>query len=69
MKTQNVDPSWTVNDVIAKCPETMPVLNAFGVDTCCGGDETLAAAALEAGLDTDRLVTALRDVIAVVASK
>lgn len=69
MKRDNIDPSWTVNEVIAKYPETMPVLNAFGIDTCCGGDESLAAAANEAGLEADRLVAALHRAIASLVSR
>jgi iron-sulfur cluster repair protein YtfE (RIC family) len=54
-----IDPSWTINDVIAKYPETMSVFNSFGLDLCCGADETLSAAAKESELDSDVLISAL----------
>lgn len=65
MKTQTtIDPSWTVNEVIGLYPETVTVFNSFGVDSCCGGDETLEVAAEEAEIDRDSLVSALLDVAA-----
>ena len=65
MKTQTeIDSSWTVNEVIGMYPETVTVFNSFGVDSCCGGDETLEVASEEAEVDRDSLVSALLDVAA-----
>ena len=60
MTTQSIiDSSWTINEVIARNPETISVFNSLGMDTCCGGHESIAAAANEAGLDADAIVSAL----------
>jgi iron-sulfur cluster repair protein YtfE (RIC family) len=31
------DPDLTINEIVAAYPETIPVFNEVGVDTCCGG--------------------------------
>jgi iron-sulfur cluster repair protein YtfE (RIC family) len=50
---------WTVNEVLARHPATLPVFNLFGVDTCCGGEAPLRDAALLARTDLPVLVRAL----------
>jgi regulator of cell morphogenesis and NO signaling len=57
-----IDPSWTINDVIAKYPDTISVFNSFGLDLCCGADEKLSAAAEESAIDSEALMSALLDV-------
>lgn len=59
-----IDPSWTINEVIGMFPETVKVFSAFEMDSCCGGDDTLQAAAAEADVDRDALMAALLDVAA-----
>ena len=54
-----IDPEWTINDLLACAPESAHVLNAFGVDTCCGGGATIAAAAAEAGITAAELTGAI----------
>lgn len=49
----------TVNQVIAYDADLIGVLNAFAVDTCCGGNLTLAQAAQEDGVDLQALLAAL----------
>ena len=51
---------WTVNDVLRHFPEAAPVLNRFGIDTCCGGALPLSDAAAAAGVEARQLVTALQ---------
>lgn len=51
--------SITVNDALAKFPAAMHALNELGVDTCCGGSETLAQAASNAGVPLESLISAL----------
>jgi hypothetical protein len=58
-RTLLANPHATVNDLLADCPRAARVLNAFGVDTCCGGFDTLAEAAVAIGLDVGVLVEAL----------
>ena len=60
----SIDPSWTINELLRREPSSGPVLNAFGVDTYCGGGDTITAAALNAGLDAAELVGALSDALA-----
>lgn len=55
-----VDPRRSINELLQDYPAALPVLNARGIDTCCGGDESLAAAAAALGLD----VTVLANEIA-----
>ncbi len=58
------DPTWTVNDVIAREPRTIEVFNRFGIDTCCGGGVAIAEAARRDGVEFDRLFAELRRVAA-----
>lgn len=58
-KQASIDASWTVNDVIQTFPDTIAVLNAFGIDTCCGGNLTLSEAAAEGVIDLDTLIAEL----------
>lgn len=59
-----IDSSWTINEVMGLYPETVTVFNSYGMDMCCGGDETIDVAAEEAEVDRDTLVAALLDVAA-----
>lgn len=54
-----IDPMATINELILTDPATIPVLNALGVDTCCGGDATLDELTRHRGLDLDGLVATL----------
>ncbi|MCZ7625652.1 MAG: DUF542 domain-containing protein [Candidatus Methylomirabilis sp.] len=49
----------TVDDVVHADPALSRVLNAHGIDTCCGGSATLAEAAHVRGIDLDALLGAL----------
>jgi len=52
-----IDPSWTVNDVIARHPETLAVFAELGIDACCGGAKPLAEVARRHGVgDSAQLV-------------
>jgi regulator of cell morphogenesis and NO signaling len=53
------DASWTVNQLLLERPAAAAVLNAFGVDSCCGGARSLAEAAAEAGIEPTTLLAAL----------
>jgi iron-sulfur cluster repair protein YtfE (RIC family) len=54
-------PDLTVNDLVRHRPAALPVLAALGIDTCCGGGETLAHAAARAHLTFDQLRGRLED--------
>lgn len=49
----------TVNEVLLAAPEVVTILSRLGVDTCCGGGETLADAARSAGLAAEELRAAI----------
>ena len=53
----------TVNDALRRIPNAGLVFNAFGVDACCGGANTLDAAARDAGIDAAVLLDALASVV------
>jgi regulator of cell morphogenesis and NO signaling len=54
-----LDPTLTINDVMARWPQTVQLLNVLGVDTCCGGGETLRDAARHAGIPLTVLLAAV----------
>jgi len=56
-----LEASWTINETIQQYPETITVFNAFGIDTCCGGDETIEAAAREGEINLDAVMARLRE--------
>jgi regulator of cell morphogenesis and NO signaling len=58
-----LDPTLTINEIVARFPETIPVFNRFGLDTCCGGGVRVDDAARRDGLDSDAVVEALREAI------
>ena len=58
-----IDASWTVNDVIAQFPDSLTVLNALGVDTCCGGNLSLSESAADAGIAVDKIVSELMNAV------
>jgi regulator of cell morphogenesis and NO signaling len=63
MAGSSIDTSVAVNEMVARHPETMPVFNRFGLDTCCGGGAPIAEAARRDGVVLDELVKALSDAL------
>ena len=63
MAGNSIDTNVAVNEMVARHPETMPVFNRFGLDTCCGGGAPIAEAARRDGVDLDELVKALGDAV------
>ncbi len=49
----------TVNEILRRYPEAIRVLNALGLDTCCGGSEPLGEAARAAGQAPEAVLEAL----------
>ena len=65
MSAPPIDPAQlTVDDLMARHPTTMPVFNAFGVDSCCGAHSTVHEAAARDGVDEAALIAALERAIA-----
>ena len=54
-----IDPLWSVNELLALHPAAGRVLNAYGIDTCCGGADSLEDAARASSVDPTVLVGAL----------
>ncbi len=63
MSDETIDMTVTVNEMVATHPETIPVFNRFGLDTCCGGGVAIADAAHRDGADLDALRQALKDAV------
>lgn len=58
-----IDPAWSINDVLLKYPATITVFNAYGVDACCGGAQSVADAAAQDGIDLAALLAALEGAV------
>lgn len=60
METEmTISETMSVNETIRRYPEAVAVFNEMGVDACCGGAATLAAAAEDAGVTWEALRSAL----------
>ena len=62
--TLQLDPALTINEIVARHPDTIVVFNQFGLDTCCGGGVTVKEAAMRDGVDPVAVDDALRRVLA-----
>ncbi len=58
-----LDPTMTINEIVARYPATIAVFNRFGMDTCCGGGVSVGQAAYRDGIDVDLVLTALREAV------
>jgi len=58
--TPPVDPTWTIDELLRRRPDALPVLNAYGVECCCGAGRSLADAAREDGVDLTSLLADLQ---------
>jgi iron-sulfur cluster repair protein YtfE (RIC family) len=58
-----LDPRLTINEIVARFPETIPVFNRFGLDTCCGGGVCVDEAATRDGISAAQVHSALRQAI------
>jgi len=61
--TTQIDFTLTINELVARYPETLPVFNRFGLDTCCGGGVPADEAARRHGVEPEAVRVALRDVL------
>ncbi len=57
--TDPIDPQATLATLVTERPGLAPLLETMGLDYCCGGQQTLAAAVEHAGGDLDATVAAL----------
>ena len=52
-------PEDTVEAAARQSPHGLPILQRFGIDTCCGGHLTLEQAAASAGVPVETVLRAL----------
>ncbi|MEO7456922.1 MAG: DUF542 domain-containing protein [Gemmatimonadaceae bacterium] len=57
--TGAINGDCTIDAVIARHPASIHVLNAYGVDTCCGGAQTIQEAALHIHVDPSELLASI----------
>lgn len=56
-----IEPDVVLGDLVTGRPVLAPLLDHLGLDYCCGGQRSLAAACRAAGLDVHEVVARLRD--------
>lgn len=57
--TDTLTECWTVNEVLRCFPLSFDVLNSLGIDTCCGGHDSLGVAGENAGVSPEVLINAI----------
>lgn len=58
-----LDCSRTVNQIVTAHPSTLAVFEAWGIDTCCGGQHAVKEVVRRHGLDGEALCRALQAVV------
>jgi regulator of cell morphogenesis and NO signaling len=58
-----ISPDDTLNAIVARYPQVLPVLQRFGLDTCCGGALPLRVAAQHHDLDAAAVLAALQALV------
>ena len=61
--TTTLDCTQSVNDIVARHPETLPVFKEWGIDTCCGGKHSVEEVVRRHDLDRTALCGALNAAI------
>lgn len=64
MEQIKLTPETTVGAVVAEYPSTMRMLEALGVDYCCGGKQALKDAAAGANMPVESLIAVLHTAVA-----
>lgn len=59
MVEKKITGEMVINEAIRRFPWTLPVFHRYGVDSCCGGAQTIAFAAASQGLDLEALLAEL----------
>jgi regulator of cell morphogenesis and NO signaling len=55
----NIEPNKTVREVVLEVPGATRVFETVGIDYCCGGQRSLAAACASAGVPLEQVLTSL----------
>ncbi len=58
-----LDPTMTVKELMARDPRTIAVFQRLGMDTCCGGALAIRDAAHRDGMNLEALLAELRAVL------
>ena len=58
--TLELDCAWRVEDVITRHPSTRMIFDHYGIDSCCGGTESVTEAATRSGMNAELLCASLR---------
>ena len=53
------DASLSINEIICRVPASIAVLNAYGIDTCCGGEISLTETAKDIGVPPEEILRAI----------
>lgn len=56
-----IAPTDTINVIVDRHPDALPVLHAFGLDSCCGGALPLEVAIAHHGLNLADVLIALQE--------
>ncbi|MGH9442398.1 MAG: DUF542 domain-containing protein, partial [Thermoanaerobaculia bacterium] len=59
-----IDPQLPVKELLEQNPEFRPVLAAYDIDTCCGGEHPLAQACQARGIDVEDVIRELGHALA-----
>jgi iron-sulfur cluster repair protein YtfE (RIC family) len=59
----DIRPDMTVNEIVQKYPQALPVFKEFGIDTCCGGAQPLGVVVVKHKLDGASVLEALQKVV------
>ncbi|HEY1213046.1 MAG TPA: iron-sulfur cluster repair di-iron protein [Bryobacteraceae bacterium] len=54
-----ITPETSVREIVTAFPATIPLLERFGIDYCCGGARTLTEACGRRNIDVNEVVTAI----------
>jgi iron-sulfur cluster repair protein YtfE (RIC family) len=54
--SRSFDVTASINDLLRDYPSSIVALDAYGIDSCCGGDLTIREAARGAGVSLDILL-------------
>lgn len=63
MSERPITKDMVINDVIKRFPTTIAIFNVHGVDSCCGGGQSIEKTAAADGVELGPLLTALNAAI------
>jgi regulator of cell morphogenesis and NO signaling len=64
-KRTSISADDTLNDIVMRYPKALPILDAYGLDTCCGGGISLRETASRHGLSLDAIMKSLEEALGI----